>query len=305
MRKHEMDPLIEGYFSYLGQVRRLKPRTLVDLRCTIRKVIKGMEGIRPGKALWELILEDYTLWLGKQRQAGCSAKSLAKELCHVRGLLEYAWRNGRCDRNVLEKFELQDQDRRIPPRVLSLEEARSLVEACPSKTAEERRKRAMILLLYGCGLRTQELCQLDLQDIHQDRQEIFVKQSKGDTQRFIPVPEGVWTELLAYLAERKGKRGALFHTLAKRKRIRDRDVLDCVSEAVQRAGLLGTVTPRTLRHTFATHLMDAGVDIAVISVLMGHRSPSETGVYLHALPGKKERAVGSLKVFESGKGDKV
>src|SRR5260370_5022318 len=113
MHEHTLDPLIEGYFSYLGQVRRLKPRTLVDLRCTIRKVIKGMEAIRPGKALWELSLEDYTFWIGKQRQSGCSSKSLAKELCHVRGLLEYARRNGRCDRNVLDGVQLQDQDRRL------------------------------------------------------------------------------------------------------------------------------------------------------------------------------------------------
>jgi len=297
VREAIMDPLVEGFFSYLEQVRRLNPRTLIDLRCTIRKVGAAMQQIRPGKDLWQLSLEDYLRWIGTQRQEGRSPKSLAKQLSHLRGLLDYAWRNGRCDRNVLEGFDLKDDDCKTPPRVLSIDEARRLVEACETKTAQQRKKRAMVLLLYGCGLRTKELCDLDVQDVNQERQEILVKQSKGDVQRWIPVPEGVWTELLAYLAERKGKRGGLFRTEAKKKRIRSKDVIDVVSEAVKRAGLEKGITPRTLRHTFATHLMDAGVDIAVISSLMGHRTPSETGVYLHALPGKRERAIGGLKVF--------
>jgi integrase/recombinase XerD len=304
VRKNTTDPLIDGFLSYLGEVRRLKARTLIDIRCTLNKVIAAMLAIRPGKSLWELSLDDYMLWLGRGRQENRSPRTLAKDISHVRGLLDYAWRNGRSDRNVLDGFDLQDDDRRKPPRVLSLEEARRLVNACPSKTPEERRNRAMILLLYGCGLRTQELCRLDVQDINIERQELFVKRSKGDIQRWIPVPEGVWTELLAYLAERKGVRGALFRTTAKRQRIRDNTVLATVAEAVRRAGLSGDITPRTLRHSFATHLMDAGVDLAVISVLMGHRSPNETGVYLHALPGKREQAVGNLKVFESSKGAK-
>lgn len=302
MRKQMSDPLIEGFFSYLESVRRLNPRTLIDLCCTINKVTESMAKIRPGKALWEFTLEDYLQWLGQQRQAGRSPNTLGKQISHIRGLLDYAWRNGRCDRNVFDGFELQDADRKNPPRVLSLEEARRLVEACRPTGTEERKKRAMMLLLYGCGLRTQELCKLDIQDINHERQEIFVKQTKGDIQRWIPVPEGVWVELLAYLSERKGKRGALFRTSKKQMRIRSINVIDVVDEAVGRAGLPGDITPRTLRHTFATHLMDAGVDLSIISALMGHRSPRETGVYLHALPGRKEVAVSGLKVFESKKG---
>lgn len=304
MRKSMNDPLIDGYLSYLGEVRRLKARTLVDIRCTLGKAIETTSKIKPGKALWELSLEDFMLWLGKQRQAGHTTSTLSKDVSHVRGLLEYAWRNGRSDRNVLDGFDLQDDGRRKPPRVLSIEEARRLVNACPSRTAEERKYRVMVLLLYGCGLRTQELCKLDVQDVNIERQEIFVKQSKGDIQRWIPVPEGVWTELLAFLAERKGVRGALFRTSARKQRISSVHVLSTVAEAVRRAALPGDITPRTLRHSFATHLMDAGVDLAVISTLMGHRSPNETGVYLHALPGKRENAVAKLKVFDSVKGAK-
>ena len=101
-------------------------------------------------------------------------------------------------------------------------------------------------------------------------------------------------ETLAYLLERGGKRGALFRTATRRRRISSKDASAVVREAARRAGIAGDVTARTLRHTFATHLMDRGVDVAIISSLMGHRSPQETGVYLHVLPQRPEAAVSAL-----------
>jgi integrase/recombinase XerD len=86
----------------------------------------------------------------------------------------------------------------------------------------------------------------------------------------------------------------LFRTEARQRPIAARHVCEAVEQAAQRAGLAGQVTPKTLRHSFATHLMDRGVDLAVISSLMGHRSPSETGVYLHVLPGRSREAVARL-----------
>ena len=116
----------------------------------------------------------------------------------------------------------------------------------------------MILLLYGCGLEQGELCRLDTQDIDLERQEVFIREAKGDIQRRVPVPDGVWTELLAYLAHRGKKRGALFKTEIKRTRIRENDVLLlAVHAASKRAGFSDTLMPKTLRHSFATHLMDA------------------------------------------------
>jgi integrase/recombinase XerC len=105
---------------------------------------------------------------------------------------------------------------------LSIEEARRLVESCPSATPRERRERLVILLFYGCGLRTQELCGLDVADIDRERREVRVRQAKGDCERIVPIPEGVHTELLAYLLERGGKRGALFRTEHHRRRISSR-----------------------------------------------------------------------------------
>jgi site-specific recombinase XerD len=289
------DPLTEGYLRYLAEVGRKAPRTVVDVRCTLKRAVEAFATRRPEVPLWRLVLEDYLRWFQEEREAGRAESCLAKDASHLRGLLEYAWRSGRSERNVLDGLNLSKGLKVRAPNFLTLEQAERLVRACPRGTPEERRERIMILLLYGCGLRTAELCALDVPDIVRERQELTVRKAKGDLPRVIPIPDGVYSELLAYLLEH-GKRGALFRTAHLKRRIRDKDVCECVRAAVARAGLESVVTARTLRHTFATHLMDRGVGLAVIASLMGHRSPHETGVYLHALPGRGAAAVRRLKI---------
>lgn len=290
-----LDPLIEGYLTYLLEVGRKAPRTVVDVRCTLKRTAEGFAARRPGVPLWRLTLEDYLRWFEFEREHARSAASLAKDASHLRGLLEYAWRSSLSERNVLDGLNLHQSVKLRAPNFLTLEQAERLVRACPRRTAAERRDRLIILLLYGCGLRTAELCALDVADIARERQELAVRQTKGDRPRVLPIPDGVYSELLAYLLEH-GRRGALFRTAYRGRRIRSKDVCDTVRAAVARAGLEASVTARTLRHTFATHLMDRGVDLAVIASLMGHRSPQETGVYLHALPLRAEAAVRTLKL---------
>jgi site-specific recombinase XerD len=292
-----LDPLIEGYLSYLRDVGRKRPRTVTDVRCTLRRAVAGVHLQCRGIPLWHLTLTDYLRWIEQERGEGRTSACLAKYLCHVRGLLEYAWRSGRTDRNVLDGFQLQDNASRREPLSLTLEDAEQLIRACPRSTALERRDRLVVLLLYGCGLRTSELCHLGAADIQRERQELTVRHGKGGRPRVVPIPEGVFVEVLAHLLER-GSRGALFVTHHLKRRITDKDVCAIIAAATQRAGLSRAITPRTLRHSFATHLMDRGVDLAIIASLMGHRSPQETGVYLHVLPGRCEAAVRKLAIGE-------
>lgn len=287
-----MDPLIEGYLSYLDKVGRKAPRTIIDIRCTLRRALSGLRTDTP---LWHLKLEDYLHWLEAERKSGCTETSLAKYLSHLRGFLDYAWRSGRSERNVLDGFTLKHALPRTPPRSLTLDEAEKLVRATTATGPTSRRDRLVVLLLYGCGLRTEELCALDVAWINRERHELLVLRAKGDHPRSIPIPEALYTELLAYLLEH-GKRGPLLRTSAKHRRLRPSDVCRIVKDIVTRAGLHPDITPRTLRHSFATHLMDRGVDLAVIASLMGHRSPQETGVYLHVLPGRTQAAVRTLPI---------
>jgi site-specific recombinase XerD len=293
---YQLDHWLEGYLDYLHEVRRQSPGTIKDVRCTLRRVCRYLDGHHNGVELWQLSLRDYVKWLENERVGGSSPQTLGKFLSHLRGVLDYAWRSGRSERNVLDGFRLQDASSRLVPAFLTEQEAKSLVEACPARQALERAHRVMVLLLYGCGLRTSELCALNVQDINRDRRELFVQYGKGGRQRYVPIPGGVFIEVLAYLCERGGKRGALFRTAAKGARVSARYVGGVVQEAAQRAELAKVVTPKTLRHSFATHLMDRGVDLAVISQLLGHRSPTETGVYLHVLPQRPRQATDQLKI---------
>lgn len=289
-----LDPLVEGYLSYLLNVGRKAPRTVVDVRCTLRRAVSALAQIRPQVPLWEVEYVDFVRWFEQERRLGRSAASMAKDASHVRGFLDYAWRSGRAQRNALEGFNLHGAVRKAPPEFLTEREAEQLIRACPRADSAQRRARLVILLLYGCGLRTNELCQLDVGDINRERQELIVRHGKGDKQRVIPIPEGLYSEILAYLLELDRRRGALFRTAHLGRRIRANEVCDIVTAACQRAGLTRAITARTLRHSFATHLMDRGVDLAVIASLMGHRSPNESGVYLHVLPERTQAAVASL-----------
>jgi integrase/recombinase XerD len=298
--KSVLDPVIEGYLSYLADVGRKAPRTITDVRCTLKRLIEDLAVEHAGLPLWQLSLDAFITWLNRQRAKGRNGRSLAKSLSHVRGLLEYAWRIGQAQRNVLDGFDIQDEAPRIPPDVLSVSEARQLITACPAENASARQERMIILLLYGCGLRTDELCSLDLRDIDREKRELLIRRGKGDRQRTVPIPERLYTELLAYLAERGGHRGPLFRTVAKRMRLRTHRVCQIVRDAATRTGMTRLITPRTLRHSYATHLMDQGVDLAIIASLMGHRSPAETGVYLHVLKDQPERAVAQLTGAQGG-----
>jgi len=299
--KEQLDPWIEGYLDYQLKVRRLSPRSIIDMRCTLKRAVTELEVSRPAVPLWKLTLEDYLQWLNQQREAGYSTQSLNKELSHLRGLLDYTWRSGRADRNVLDGLTLEDVPKAVAPRCLSLEQARQLIEKSGGSSREQRRDRLILLLLYGCGLRTGELCQLNLDDLDHQRQELRIRHGKGDRARNVPVPEAVWTHVLAYLAERKGRRGPLLRTWNKHVRLRAEDVCEVVTAAAKRAELNIELTPKMLRHSFATHLMDRGVDLAVIASLMGHRSARETGVYLHRLPGRAEAAVQLLTLRQQPK----
>jgi site-specific recombinase XerD len=294
-----LDPLIEGYLDYKKDVNKIAPGTLRDIRSSLNRVMRQLQPVRPDVPLWQLSFEDYLRYVELERQADASPRCINKYLTHTRGLLEYARRCGRADRNVLEGFFLQDGERRSPPRSLTLKEAQTLIEACDQTTREQRRDRVMVLLLYGCGLRTHELCALNVQHLSIERREINVMTAKGDKPRTVPVPGAVFTELLAYLHERGGKRGPLFKTWVKKTRISNKDVGQVIGRAVRRAGLSADIKAKTLRHSFATHLMDRGVDLGLIASLMGHRSPQETGVYLHVLPSRKEQATTTLNSGEA------
>ena len=147
---------------------------------------------------------------------------------------------------MLDGFSLRDRAVRKRPEALTVEEAERLIAACPRSTAGERRDRLIVLLLYGCGLRTDELCALDVPDVDTERGELRVRRGKGDRSRVVPIPSEVFTELLAHLHARGGKRGPLLRTEAKRVRLSGKAVANAVRRAAEAAQLDRPVVPKTL-----------------------------------------------------------
>ena len=187
MSESRLDAWMEGYLSYLLEVSGKSKGTVKDVRCTLKRVSRKMDDLRPGMSLWQLSLRDFLQWIEQEREGSASPQTLAKWLSHLRGMLDYAWRSGKSDRNVLDGFSLDDTPQHIKrPEVLTVAEAQCLVEHCPSHTACQRQERMMILLFYGCGLRTSELRQLKLQHPDHERKELFIERGKGGSQRVVP-----------------------------------------------------------------------------------------------------------------------
>jgi site-specific recombinase XerD len=171
------------------------------------------------------------------------------------------------------------------PRVLKPAEVASLLERIPGSSPLELRDRALFELAYSAGLRAEELVRLDLESVDPDAEEVRVE-GKGAKTRVVPAGEPAWRALAAYLdrgrhallAEGARPERALFLSKSGR-RLSTSDVRRRLTLSVRRAALQSGVSPHTLRHSFATHLLEGGADLRTIQELLGHASISTTQTY--------------------------
>ena len=171
------------------------------------------------------------------------------------------------------------QDRRRLPTVLSREEVSSLINAAGTLF-----RRTLLMTLYGTGMRRSELARLKVSDIDSQRMIIRVVAGKGGKDRDLPLSPTLLETLREYWRWRKPKLYMFpTRTLAHRPNqpISDKTVWIVCSEAARRAGISKRVTPHTLRHSWATHLLEAGTDLRTIQVLLGHGDLETTAQYLH------------------------
>src|SRR5690606_17675388 len=285
---------LEGYFEYLQEVRKLKKDSVKDVRCTFNRLAEHLElnGLRA--FVWELEQDDFINFFMSQRRNGKSAGSISKFITHLRTFLNYCWKVGKVSRNVLDGYSIVDSNKRVAPSVLSLEQIQQLISSLPQRTAIEREKRLIILTLYGLGLRTGELCRLNLRDIDLDKREVYIFKSKNDINRYVPIPDGLFVELAIHLKGQRRKSGPLCQTTHKKKRVGIPYVGSIVKEAAVRVGF-DKITPKTFRHTFASHLIQKQVPLEVLASLLGHKTPKETGVYLHSFEVQRMNSVNELE----------
>jgi integrase/recombinase XerC/integrase/recombinase XerD len=215
-------------------------------------------------------------------QEGAAPATVARKLAAIRGLFDYLVRGERIGQNPADLVSSPKRDQKLP-RVMSGEQVRALLERIPATSPLELRDRAMLELAYSCGLRCGEIVTLDLGAFDFETEQLRVL-GKGSKERLLPVGEPAQRALRAYLDRGRGvladgpSERALFLSKSGR-RLSNSDVTRRLGLWVREAALAGGVSPHSLRHSFATHLLEGGADLRSIQELLGHASISTTQVY--------------------------
>ncbi|HVY78215.1 MAG TPA: tyrosine recombinase XerC [Solirubrobacterales bacterium] len=213
---------------------------------------------------------------------GAAPATVARKLASIRGLFDFLVRTERVGQNPADLVSSPKREEKLP-RVLSAAQVRELLERIPARTPLELRDRAMLELAYSCGLRCEEIVNLDLDSLDYENEQLRVL-GKGSKERLLPVGEPARRAMERYaargrhaLSREPGER-ALFLSKSGR-RLSNSDVTRRLALWVREAALAGGVSPHSLRHSFATHLLEGGADLRTIQELLGHASISTTQVY--------------------------
>jgi integrase/recombinase XerD len=285
-----LDDWIEDFISYVRTERGLAENTADAYRRDLRlwSTYCELEGIDPAAPE----REELTRFLESLRagsapaQVPMSSSSVARMLVSLRALYRYLTAEGAIEADPAVRLRAPKRPRSVP-RAISIEEVARLVEL-PPETLLGRRDRAMLELLYGAGLRISELVALDVDDVDIDQRSVLVRAGKGNKSRRVPMGRKASSAAGAYMsvsrpdlaAKAGGKTaaGALFLN-ARGARLSRQGAWKVLKTYARRAKLGDKVSPHTLRHSFATHMLDAGADIRVVQELLGHASLATTQVY--------------------------
>ena len=231
------------------------------------------------------------LYAARLSESGTAPSTTARKLASLRGLYDFLVRTDRVAQNPANLVASPKRGSKLP-RVLSSEQVVALLERIPARTPLEQRDRALLELAYSCGLRCEEIVNLDTDSVDFESEQLRVT-GKGGKQRLLPIGEPAQRALERYLAAGRPKiesqpEPALFISVRGR-RLSPSDVTRRLDRWVKEAAIAGGVSPHSLRHSFATHLLEGGADLRTIQELLGHSSISTTQIYTRVDPGRLRR----------------
>ena len=237
----------------------------------------GAQGLAPG----DLGPRQLRRFAGVLSERGARKTTVGRKLAAIRTFYRQLVQRGALEASPADLVASPKRDSYLP-QVLKPAEVAVLLERIPAGSPLDLRDRAMFELAYSAGLRAEEIVNVDLDGLDPDSEEVRVE-GKGAKTRVVPVGEPAWRALNAYLER---GRPALEHTpdpavfLSKNgRRLSTSDVRARLRLSVRRAALQGGISPHTLRHSFATHLLEGGADLRSIQELLGHASISTTQTY--------------------------
>jgi integrase/recombinase XerD len=296
-----LETQLQGYLDHLSIERGVAANTLSSYRRDLRRyhghlMLRGVDDLAKAS---EVDVSEFLVALRRgDPDAGMpalSAVSAARALIAVRGLHRFAAAEGLVELDVARAVKPPTPGRRLP-KSLTVDEVLVLLEGAggnsPSDGPLALRNRALLELLYSTGSRISEAVGLDVDDIDTCARSVLLR-GKGGKQRLVPVGRPAVAALDGYLVRgrpelaRRGRGTAAIFLNARGGRLSRQSAWQVLQDAADRSGIAATVSPHTLRHSFATHLLDGGADVRVVQELLGHASVTTTQIYtlvtVHAL----------------------
>lgn len=274
-------PQLKAFLVYLATERGLAENSVHAYRRDLEDADRFFEGRAKNLMTGDAV--DYREYLQDVSRRGRATKTLARRLAAVRMFLKWREGEGEDVQEILQQLERPKPERSLP-KVLSREQVNRLIGAPDPESNLFTRDVAILELLYACGLRATELCQLKIRDLNLDvgAARVF---GKGSKERIVPIGQAAREAIARYLAEcrpglERGESETLF--LSRTGKPLERVALWMLVEKYGRSsGLLREVSPHVLRHCFASHLLSGGADLRVVQELLGHADIGTTQIYTH------------------------
>lgn len=269
-----MDP-----FSYhLAIERQLSPNTVSSYSAEASSLAVFLNG----KPAAECTSDDIAAYL-QQRSKNLSKRSQAHVLSALRSYFDFLILEGERKDNPCDQLDAPKLGRYLP-EVLSVEEVSDIIESVPLQKPGDIRDRAILEVLYGCGLRVSELCSLELSQVYADKSFIRII-GKGDKERLVPIGAPALEAINMWLQVRPEPASADVSDLVflnlRGGRLSRVSVFNMVKQRAMLAGIHKEISPHTFRHSFATHLVENGADLRVVQEMLGHESILTTEIYTH------------------------
>lgn len=279
---HDIDSVVDEYEMSLRLDRGLSDNScdgyLRDLRRLLGWLAEG------GISLRDVTTDTLRLYLGDLHDLGIAERTRARMVSGFRSFFRYLSLEGYLDTDPTELLESPRLGLHLP-EVLTVEEIDAMIASIDTGKEEAQRDRAMMETLYGCGLRVSELVNLEMSRVYAAEGYLIVH-GKGDKERLVPMSEASVAEIEAYLDCRSrlpikpGEENILFLNRRGHRLTRQR-AFQIVRSLAEAAGIRKNISPHTLRHSFATHLLEGGANLRAIQQMLGHESIATTQIYIH------------------------
>lgn len=274
--------LMAHYTAFLTLERGLSDNTRINYIADADRLNEWLSAV--GRTVYDADLECLQGFIIDLDQLGIAPRSQARIISGIKSLYRYLMTEGHIEVNPTLLLESPRLGRKLPD-VLTVEEIDDMIACIDPDSHEAQRNRAIIETLYGCGLRVSELCELKIDDINFD-EGLMIVIGKGDKQRLVPMSPTSIDEIRLWLNDRgdlpvkRGEESILFLNRRGRRLTRVM-IFYIVRDLAAAAGIRKTISPHTLRHSFATHLLEGGANLRAIQQMLGHESIATTELYLH------------------------